>query len=41
MLVFPVAVEAQTPAEPVTGLYVGAAGGFNVKTNPNINNVVK
>ena len=37
VLVFPVAVEAQMPAEPVTGIYLGAAGGFNIKTNPNIN----
>jgi len=37
---FPVAVEAQTSSEPVTGIYLGAAGGFNIKSNPNINNVV-
>jgi OOP family OmpA-OmpF porin len=39
ILMFPVAVEAQTPPEPVTGVYVGAAGGFNIKANPNINGV--
>src|SRR5271167_956549 len=39
MLMFPLAVEAQTASEPVTGPYVGAAGGFNIKVNPNINNV--
>src|SRR5208337_258101 len=40
MLMFPLAVEAQAPTEPVTGIYLGAAGGFNIKTNPKINNVV-
>ncbi len=40
ILMFPVAVEAQTSSEPVTGIYLGAAGGFNIKSNPNINNVV-
>ena len=39
ILVFPVAVEAQTSPEPVTGIYLGAAGGFNIKTNPNINGI--
>ena len=39
VLVFPVAAEAQMPAEPVTGIYLGAAGGFNIKTNPNINGI--
>lgn len=41
MLVFPLAAQAQAqaPAEPVTGPYVGVMGGFNVKSNPNINNV--
>jgi OmpA-OmpF porin, OOP family len=39
MLMFPLAVLAQTPTDPVTGIYVGAAGGFNIKTNPNINNL--
>jgi len=39
MLMFPLAVEAQPPTEPVLGIYLGAAGGFNIKTNPNINNV--
>jgi len=40
MLMLPLAAEAQTPTEPVSGVYLGAAGGFNIKTNPNINNVV-
>jgi OOP family OmpA-OmpF porin len=39
ILMFPIAVEAQTPSEPVMGFYLGAAGGFNIKTNPNINNI--
>lgn len=39
MLMVPLAVRAQAPSEPVTGPYVGAAGGFNVKSNPNINNL--
>ena len=39
MLMVPLAVEAQTANEPVTGVYVGAAGGFNIKVNPNINNI--
>jgi OOP family OmpA-OmpF porin len=34
ILMFPLAVEAQ---EPVSGPYIGAAGGFNIKSNPNIN----
>jgi OOP family OmpA-OmpF porin len=40
VLMFPVAVAAQTPPEPVLGIYLGAAGGFNIKTNPNVNNIV-
>jgi hypothetical protein len=41
ILTVPLAAEAQTPpTEPVTGLYVSAAGGFNIKTNPSVNNVV-
>ncbi len=39
MLMVPLAAEAQTVNEPVTGVYVGAAGGFNIKVNPNINNI--
>jgi OmpA-OmpF porin, OOP family len=39
LLMFPVAVLAQTAPAPVFGPYLGAAGGFNIKTNPNINNV--
>ncbi|MDR3533137.1 MAG: OmpA family protein [Rhodopila sp.] len=38
MLMFPLAVEAQTSPPPVLGIYLGAAGGFNIKTNININN---
>jgi hypothetical protein len=41
LLVFPLAARAQTPpTEPVTGIYIGAEGGFNIKTNINVNNVV-
>jgi hypothetical protein len=39
MLMVPLAAEAQTANEPVTGVYVGAGGGFNIKVNPNINNI--
>jgi outer membrane protein W len=38
ILMVPLAAVAQT--EPVTGIYIGAAGGFNIKTNPNVNNIV-
>nr|WP_294548781.1 OmpA family protein [uncultured Rhodopila sp.] len=37
ILTLPLAAQAQT--EPVTGIYVGAIGGFNIKSSPNINNV--
>nr|WP_294508950.1 OmpA family protein [uncultured Rhodopila sp.] len=37
ILTLPLAAHAQT--EPVTGVYVGAIGGFNIKSSPNINNV--
>src|SRR5208282_305898 len=40
MLMLPLAAEAQAPQEPVTGIYLGAAGGFNIKTSPNVNNIV-
>lgn len=40
ILMVPLAAQAQTPTEPVTGFYLGAAGGFNIKTSPSINNVV-
>jgi len=40
ILTVPLVAQAQTPTEPVTGIYVGAAGGFNIKTNPSVNNVV-
>jgi OOP family OmpA-OmpF porin len=39
MLMLPLAAQAQAPQEPVMGIYLGAAGGFNIKTSPNINNV--
>jgi OmpA-OmpF porin, OOP family len=39
LLTLPFAAEAQTMAPPVSGIYVGAAGGFNIKSNPNVNNV--
>jgi OmpA-OmpF porin, OOP family len=39
ILTFPVAAAAQTPTAPISGIYLGAAGGFNIKTNPNVNNV--
>jgi OOP family OmpA-OmpF porin len=39
MLIFPLAARAQAPTEPVLGIYLGAAGGFNIKTNPNVNNI--
>jgi OmpA-OmpF porin, OOP family len=39
VLMLPLVAQAQPITEPVTGLYVGAAGGFNIKTNPSINNI--
>src|ERR1700733_10409191 len=39
ILTIPVAAAAQTPNAPISGIYLGAAGGFNIKTNPNVNNV--
>src|SRR6185437_1905587 len=39
LLLLPVAAYAQAPTEPVTGLYLGAAGGFNIKSNPNVNHI--
>src|SRR3984957_7762292 len=39
ILVFPIAVEAQNSQGPITGVSLGAAGGFNIKTNPNINGI--
>src|SRR5271154_6323826 len=39
MLMVPLAVEAQTASGPVTGPFIGAAGGFNIKVNTNINNI--
>ena len=38
-LIAPVAVEAQTLGYPVSGLYIGAAGGFNIKSNPSVKNL--
>jgi opacity protein-like surface antigen len=40
ILMVPFAAGAQTPTQPVTGIYIGAEGGFNIKTNPNVNNIV-
>jgi opacity protein-like surface antigen len=40
ILMVPLGAGAQTPTEPVTGFYIGAEGGFNIKSAPNINNVV-
>jgi outer membrane protein OmpA-like peptidoglycan-associated protein len=37
ILALPLAAQAQT--QPVTGIYVGAIGGFNIKTSPNVNNI--
>jgi hypothetical protein len=37
---FPVAVEAQTPPQPVRGIYLGVAGGLSIETNPDVNGVV-
>jgi hypothetical protein len=39
ILALPLAAQAQTATEPVTGIYVGAIGGFNIKTSPNVNNI--
>jgi len=39
VLMLPLVVHAQPITQPVSGLYVGAAGGFNIKANPNINNI--
>jgi OmpA-OmpF porin, OOP family len=36
----PVAVEAQAPPQPVRGIYLGAAGGLSIETNPDVNGVV-
>ena len=38
MLLLPLAAVAQTPQQPVLGMYIGAAGGFNIKTDESINN---
>jgi OmpA-OmpF porin, OOP family len=37
---FPVAVEAQAPPQPVRGIYLGVAGGLSIETNPDVNGVV-
>jgi OmpA-OmpF porin, OOP family len=39
MLILPLAAQAQTPPEPLSGLYLGGAGGFNIKASPNVNNI--
>ena len=35
MLMLPLAAEAQAqaPQQPILGIYIGAAGGFNIKTS--------
>ena len=38
-LLVPFGVEAQTLGYPVSGLYIGAAGGFNIKANPSVKNL--
>jgi OOP family OmpA-OmpF porin len=40
MLMLPLAARAQAPQQPIFGIYLGAAGGFNIKTSENINNVI-
>ena len=37
-LLVPFEVEAQTLGYPASGLYIGAAGGFNIKANPSVKN---
>src|SRR3984885_4150213 len=39
ILTIPVAAAALTPKAPISGIYLGDAGCFNNKTNPNVNNV--
>jgi OmpA-OmpF porin, OOP family len=39
MLMLPLAVQAQEPSAPVSGIYLGGAGGFNVKSSPAVNNI--
>jgi outer membrane protein W len=40
VLVAPFAADAQAPlGYPVTGLYIGASGGFNIKANPSVKNL--
>ena len=38
-LLTPIALQAQTLGYPVSGLYIGAAGGFNIKANPSVKNL--
>ena len=38
-LLTPLALHAQTLGYPVSGLYIGAAGGFNIKANPSVKNL--
>ena len=38
-LLVPFEVEAQTLGYPASGLYIGAAGGFNIKANPSVKNL--
>ena len=38
-LLTPIALHAQSLGYPVSGLYIGAAGGFNIKANPSVKNL--
>ena len=38
-LLTPIALQAQTLGYPVSGLYIGAAGGFTIKANPSVKNL--
>ena len=40
MLMLPLAAEAQAPQQPVLGIYLGAAGGFNIQTSQAVNNIM-
>ena len=40
MLMLPLAAEAQVPQQPVLGIYIGAAGGFNIQTSQAVNNII-
>jgi OOP family OmpA-OmpF porin len=40
MLMLPIAAEAQAPQQPVYGIYIGGAGGFNIQTSQAVNNII-